>query len=88
MLPGIWKTLLLPANFPKNQALRNYIFSHNETHMTLALDYGSILNHHESANVKAVCFSKFPPGNEIQFRVCIVFVWGNRNVQKMQYACM
>ena len=56
--------------------------------MTLALGYGSILNHHESANVKAVNFSKFPPGNEFQFEVSMGFVCGNRNVLKMQYACM
>ena len=82
MMPGIWKTLLLPMNFPQNQALRNYVFGHNETHMALALDYGSILNHHESANVQAVQFSEFPQGNEIQFQVCMGFVCGNRNVLK------
>ena len=88
MLPGTWKTLFLPANFPKNQALYNYVFGHNETHMALALDYGSVLNHHESANAKAEHFSELPPGNEVQFRVCVGFVCGNRNILKMQYACM
>ena len=80
-MPGIWKTLVLPGNVPKNQALRNYVFGLNETHIALALDYGSILNHHESANVHAVHFTEFP-GNEIQFQVCMGFVCGNRNVLK------
>ena len=88
MLPGTWKTLFLPENFPKNQALYNYVFGHNKTHMALALDYGSVLNHHESANVQAEHFSELPPMNDIQFRVCMGIVCGNRNVLKMQYACM
>ena len=35
------------------QILRNYVFGHNETHLMLDLDYGSIINHHESANARA-----------------------------------
>ena len=46
-------TLFLPNNFPLCQTLRCYVFGHNETHMALDLDYGSIINHHESANAKA-----------------------------------
>ena len=88
MLPGTWKTLFLPANFPKNQALRNYVFGHNETHMALVLDYGSVLNHHESANVKAVHFAEVPPGNDVHFRVCMGFACGNRNVLKKNPVCM
>ena len=80
MLPATWKTLFLPANFPTNQPLRNSVFGHNKTHMALALDYGSVLNHHESANVHAVHFTELPPGNEIQFQVCMGFVCGNRIV--------
>ena len=83
-----WKTLFLPQNFPENQVLRNYVFGYNETHMALALDYGSILNHHESANAKAVRFFGLPPGNDLQFRVRMGFVCGNHNVLKIQYACM
>ena len=53
LVPASWKTLYLPINIPKSQVLRNYVFSHNETHMGLVLDYGSLFNHHESANVEA-----------------------------------
>ena len=47
-------TLFLPENLPKSQPVRNYVFGHNETHMALALDYGSLINHHESANARSV----------------------------------
>jgi hypothetical protein len=80
-LPATWKTLFLPNNFPKSQALRNYVFGHNETHMSLVLDYGSVLNHHESANVRAVQFQ--PSSNNVNFRVRMGFVCGNRNVLKI-----
>ena len=66
LLPATWKTLFLPKNFPKKQVLLNYVFGYNETHIGLVLDYGSVLNHHESANVKAV---EFPASNNIHFRV-------------------
>ena len=45
--------LFLPKNFPNNQALYNYVFGYNETHIGLVLDYGSLFNHHESANAEA-----------------------------------
>ena len=48
-----WMTLFLPKSFPRRQTLRCYSFGHNETHMALDLDYGSIINHHESANARA-----------------------------------
>ena len=85
-MPVTWKTLFLPKNFPKNQALRNYVFGHNETHMGLVLDYGSILNHHESANVEAV---KFRRSNNVHFQVRVGFVCGNINVLKIcsMHAC-
>ena len=57
--------------------VRNYVFGHNQTHMALALDYGSVLNHHEDANVQACHFAEFPPGNDVQFQVCLGFVCGN-----------
>ena len=54
--------------------------------MTLALDYASILNHHENANVQA---GRFPEKlHDLQFRVRMGFVCGDRSVLKMQYACM
>ena len=74
LLPVSWKTLFLPKNVPDNQVLRNYVFNHNETHNGLVLDYGSVLNHHESANVKAVHLSEIPPGNDVQFQVRLDFV--------------
>ena len=70
-MPEIWKTLFLPKNFPKTQALRNYVFGHNETHMALALDYGSVLNHHESPNVKAG--EEFAGSGGVDFYVRICF---------------
>ena len=79
LLPKTWKTLFLPQNFPKGQFLRNYVFGHNDTHMALALDYGSVMNHHDDPNVQAVHFAEFPPGNDVQFRVCLGFVCWNRN---------
>ena len=47
-----WKTLYLPYNLPRSQVVRNYVFAHNQTHMALVIDYGSLLNHHKDANVK------------------------------------
>ena len=72
LLPGAWKSMFLPKNFPSNQVLRNYVFGYNETHMVLVLDYASNINHHDSANVHAVRFLEMPPGNDLQFRVCMV----------------
>ena len=72
LLPANWKTLLLPNNFPKNQILRNYVFHYNETHMGLVLDYGSVFNHHESANVRPV---EVPPSDNVHFRVRMGFVF-------------
>ena len=81
-----WKTLFLPNNFPKTQALRYYAFGHNTTHMALVLDYGSVFNHHEGANVEAV---DFPPTSNVYFRVRTGFICANHNaLKKMQYACM
>ena len=48
-----WMTLLLPRNIPPRQSPRCYVFAHNKTHSALDLDYGSIINHHESANARA-----------------------------------
>ena len=74
--------MFLPSNFPTSQVLRNYVFGYNDTHTALAVDYASVMNHHDSANVQAVRFVKFPPGNDLQFQVCMDFVCGNRNVLK------
>ena len=73
-----WKTLFLPRNFPNSQTLRNYAFDHNETHVGLVLDYGSVLNHHESANVEAVyqLGSSYP---NYHFRVRMGCLCANRN---------
>jgi len=72
LVPVSWDTLFLPRNFPNSQVLCNYAFGYNETHMGLVLDYGSLLNHHENANVKAG--KKFIPGSSnVHFKVCIGF---------------
>ena len=43
---------MLPKTFPGNSILWDFFFSHNETHVSLPLSYGSIANDHESANVE------------------------------------
>ena len=54
--------------------------------MGLVLDYGSVFNHHESANVEAV---RFPWLHNVHFQVYMGFVCGNRNIlNNMQYPCM
>jgi len=68
-----WKTLFLITNFPKSQVLRNYVFGYCETHVTMALDYASVFNHHESANVKAVKFVENAPGSDLEFQVRMGF---------------
>ena len=47
-------TLVLPGTIPGLQTPLYYSFGHNKTHIALDLDYGSIVNHHESANAEAV----------------------------------
>ena len=42
-------TLFLPKNFLP-LSVGYYCFAHNDTHMAIPLDYGSLLNHHKSAN--------------------------------------
>ena len=83
-MPATWKTLYLPENFPKSQVLRNYVFGHNETHMGLVLDYGSILNHHENANVQALDI-KIPRLNNLHFQVRMYELQCYKN---NQCACM
>ena len=77
-------TLFLPENLPKSQPVRNYVFGHNETHMALALDYGSLINHHESANARAGNIIGF---NELDFQVGMGFQCANHHVLK-NAACM
>ena len=47
-------TLVLPGTIPGLQTPLYYSFGHNRTHIVLDLDYGSIINHHESANAEAM----------------------------------
>ena len=72
LVPLSWKTLFLPKNFPKGQVLYNYVFYFNETYMGLVLDYGSVMNHHESANVKTV-EELLAGSNNVEFKVRTVF---------------
>ena len=78
LLPVSWKTLFLPKSFTTSQVLENYAFGYNETHVGLVLDYGSVLNHHESANVEAVyqLGSSYP---NYHFRVRMGCLCANRN---------
>ena len=85
-VPVSTRTLFLPRNIPGNEILYNYIFAYNDTHMGLVLDYGSVLNHHESANVQAVRRPEFQLWNNVNFRVRMGFVCGHRSVSKD--ACM
>ena len=79
LVPVSWKTLFLPKNIPKNQVLCNYAFGYNETHVGLVLDYGSVLNHHESANVQV---GEEYPGGGVHFYVRMGFQSGNRDAPK------
>ena len=63
------------------QALRNYVFNYNETHIGLVLDYGSLINHHESANVKAG--EEVPGSNKVNFQVLMGFQYAHRNALKI-----
>ena len=46
-----WRTLLLPKTLPDNSVLWYYFFRHNETHISLPLGYGSLVNQHDSPNI-------------------------------------
>ena len=75
-------TLYLPYNVPRSQVVCNYIFHHNTTHSGLVIDYGSLLNHHESANVKSESIEE-ESGPNIHFQVRRGFQCVNRNVLKI-----
>ena len=82
-----WKTLYLPYNMPRTQVICNYIFGHNETHTALVIDYGSLCNHHDSPNAKAVTVHEPVPNTHFQVRTG--FECANRNVLKICiHACM
>ena len=61
-------TLFFPESFPKGQAARDYIFSYNKTHIALPLDYGSIMNHHESFNAEPIGLIEDPDNFHFQVR--------------------
>ena len=87
LVPVSWKTLFLPKNFPRCQATWNYVFGHNETHKALPLDYGSVINHHESANT--IAFTRAIGFNDnYNFQVRRGFQCGNHSVLKKCAACM
>lgn len=71
-----WMTLFLPKSFPRRQDAWYYLIGHNETHMALPLDYGSLINHHECANTRMIGF------NNIHYQVRRVFRCVNHNVLK------
>ena len=83
-------TLFLPYNFPKSEAISNYVFGHNKTHRALVLDYGSLINHRESANTKAGRIVEHPVIglNDLVFVVRRGCQYVNPNVlKKMQHTC-
>ena len=71
LVPASQKTLFLPNNFPNSEALYHYVFGYNTTHMGLILDYGSLFNHHESANVEAG--GEVAGSSNVEFIVRLVF---------------
>ena len=82
-----WMTLPLPKNGPN---CKNYVFTYNETHAALILDYGSVTNHHESANVQAIHFPDVNDNDNIHFQVRRGFQYANHNALKIcsMHACM
>ena len=68
-----WMTMFLPRNIAQFQGIHNYAFEYNETHLALDLGYGSMINHHESANTKAMRTS---------FKVRMGFRCANHNIEK------
>ena len=76
-------TLYLPYNLPRSQVVCSYAFDHNETHAGLGIDYGSLLNHHESANVKHVSISGSDPNVVFQVRRVSHLSFMNGNVLKI-----
>ena len=78
-LPALWATLFLPNNIPHTEIVHKYVFGFNNTHMALVTDYGSLFNHHDSANVKHVSIG----GTEAAyFEVSMGFKCANHNVLK------
>ena len=47
-----WKTAFFPTELPEDLSLWYYVFGANDTHVALPLGYGSVVNHHEFANVE------------------------------------
>ena len=76
LVPASWKTLFLTESIPRKEFLYNYVFSFNSTHMGLVLDYGSLFNHHENANVHA------GGPRDVQFQVRVIFQYANCNALK------
>ena len=62
-------TLFLPDNFPEGRSISHYSFDYNETHMAMPLDYGSLMNHHESFNA----YDRFDVNNNMHLKVREVF---------------
>ena len=80
-----WMTLFLPINFPNSEVVHNYVFDHNKTHCALVLDYGSVMNHHESPNMLAVRVGekRTKTQNEnVYFQVRKDFQFANRMFEK------
>ena len=73
-------TLFLPNNFSP-LSIGYYIFAYNATHVAMPLDYGSLLNHHESTNAEAVGVSGCV--SNVYFRVRRGFLFANHNVSKV-----
>ena len=76
-------TLYLPYNLPWGQTTQCYIFGHNETHTALDLDYGSIINHHESANARVIGVN-----NDMYYRVRGFSMCESQCLKTMQHTYM
>ena len=72
-------TLFVPNSLPEGLSIWFYSFGYNRTHGAIPLDYGSLLNHHKSANTHAV-----PDlNNNMHFQVRGFFQCANHNSLKI-----
>ena len=72
-----WRTLILPKTLPTSSPWY-YSFGYNETHTSLSLSYGSLVNNHESPNLQYA--SAEDDVTKTGFVVRGDFQCGNRNV--------
>ena len=81
-----WRTLILPKTLPTSSPWY-YSFGYNETHTSLSLSYGSLVNNHESPNIKYA--SAKTDATKTGFVVRDDFQRGNSNVLNIRvHTCL